>query len=159
MSARIEADASSANTTIENTEEKSKIAARSIVSNLRRAAQFGMLLATATGGALNRQYTLAIEAALVTLDTVIAMQAAVAAGTFGVGTAIQGAASAISVILMIRAIQQLRQGKAEQAAQTQQVIQVFRVMSLTRFFVSDPVILMQILVFCIWVLVNLWRTF
>jgi hypothetical protein len=113
-------------------EKKAKSSMASVVSHMRRMGQFGIALATATGKGLNQMYTMMIEAALVTIDTIYQTQAAIALGTFGVGTMFQIAMSATSVLMMIATIDALRRGKTEAARETSGMIQMFRIISITR---------------------------
>jgi hypothetical protein len=125
-------DASEVYIESEEAEQRAKRAFQSTVSHLRRAAQFGMAFASATGKAMSMQYTMMIETALVTLDTIVQTQAAIAAGTFGVATVVQAALSGVAILTMIATIDKLRKGKEEQAAETQRMVQMFRIVSLTR---------------------------
>jgi hypothetical protein len=121
-------DATDADREIDRVEKRGEMAAASIISHIRRSAQFGMALASATGGALSQQYTLMIEAALVTLDTIVRMGSVAALGPAGL---IQATLSGISVILMLKTIGDLRHGKTEAARATNRTIQMFRIFSIT----------------------------
>ena len=128
----IDADTSRADAKIDATEERAKSISASTLALLRRTAQAGILFAAATGRALDQTYLLLIESALITIQTVQATQAAIAASTFGVGTLIQGAFAAAAVVTMLRTVVLLRQGRREAAAESQRQVQLFRILSLAR---------------------------
>ena len=128
----IDADTSEFDQDLDEAKTRATNTLRSMISHMRRVAQFGIAVSTAMGRSLDAQYTLMIEGVLVTIDTLIQVQAAIAAGTFGTSALIQATLSGFAVYMMVQTIIQLRQGKAEAAAESQRTIQAFRIMSLSR---------------------------
>lgn len=92
-------------------------ASRAVARQLRTAMQLSVLTFQSIGGGLNQIYALGIEAVLLQIETLVTAEAALAAGTLGLGTGFRLIASSIAVASMYNQMRLLRAGQTKAAQQ------------------------------------------
>ena len=107
---------------VEETVAKSSLNLRSVVRGARAVAQIIRGLAIATGGAISEIYVIGIEAALLSVEVILNIQAGLAAGSLGILGVVSAVASAGQVIALLSKANQLRQGKTEAASRTEGIV-------------------------------------
>lgn len=107
---------------VEETVQKGSRNLTGIVRGARQVAQIIRGLAIATGGAINEIYIIGIEAALLSVEVILNMQAALAAGSLGTLGVVSAVASAGQVLALLAKANQLRQGKTEAASRTEGIV-------------------------------------
>ena len=147
----LEADNKRVDKIVAETVEHSERSLISVVRGARQVAQIIRGLAIASGSAINEIYIIGIEAALLTVELVISMQATLAAGTLGVLGVVSAVAGGAQVIALLIKMQQLREGQTEAAARTEGIISSMSALSQLTYLLI-PIFVYNILIWILYLL-------
>lgn len=119
-------DTSDGKAKLDELKEKEKRITQEMVSNVRKTAELSIAVFQAFGGVIDQVYAVAIQAGIRTIELISQAQLAIAAGTLGVGTAVQLVAGAGAIALMFAQIANLAQGRQELAEDKARWVRVFQ---------------------------------
>ena len=110
------ADTSTLDRQMDAAENRSTRIQRTIARNLRRTAEIGIQTVRAFGIAIDQSYILGVQAAVRTIELVLAIQAAESLAVYGLAKAGLSAAAIAAILIQIALIEEARADSAAQFA-------------------------------------------